>query len=234
MLRPQIIIALCLLAFCSQAQFNETRMVIGVEAGPSQGLYDGEFDGDELTSKHVGFGLGISLEIGITPNMYLKTGFIYEAKGPGFRVALLNEDMEITGYTDSWVRHSYTVVPLMLNYRFGGKISGTISAGGYYAGLIGVRQLIDASASTPEYSFDITEEYQSYDFGFAGGVGLEVPVTPLIWASGEMRAHYGLTHLLEEAPNEGERLTLSSTLFLVGFKYLVGKRGTSIHEHSLR
>ena len=115
-------------------------------------------------------------------------------------------------------RFDYIQVPLLLKLSVipAGPIRPVIYAGGYGAYLIKANGVMTVDG-VPGDGADISDEYQKYDYGVIGGVGLDFKL-PGITFSVEGRYNYGLKNILID-PATGDSMKNRSMMALVGIGF---------------
>jgi len=116
-------------------------------------------------------------------------------------------------------RFDYIQVPLLLKLKIIplGPISPFIFAGGYGSYLLKAKEVTLVDGVVVGDPADLGENYEKYDYGVVGGVGLKLKL-PGISISIEGRYNYGLQNILTD-PGAGEAVKNRSMMALVGIGF---------------
>jgi hypothetical protein len=150
---------------------------------------------------------GIYFSLGLGP-LSIQPEVLYVRMGAEYEVDEANDI--------KW-QFDYIQVPVLLKLRIIplGPIRPVIYAGGYGAYMLKAKGIMTVD-SVPEET-DISDQYQKYDYGVVGGIGLDFKL-PGITFSIEGRYNYGLKNILVD-PAAGESLKNRSMMALVGIGF---------------
>jgi hypothetical protein len=149
--------------------------------------------------------------------VYFSLGLGPLAIQPEVLYVRMGSEYEIDEANDLKWQFDYVQVPVLLKLKVipVGPIRPVIYAGGYGAYLIKANGVMTVDG-VPE-STDISDEYQKYDYGVVGGVGLDFKL-PGISISVEGRYNYGLKNILVD-PSAGDSLKNRSMMALIGIGF---------------
>lgn len=150
--------------------------------------------------------------------VYFSLGLGPLAIQPEVLYVRMGSEYEIDEANDVKWQFDYVQVPVLLKLKIipAGPIRPVIYAGGYGAYLIKANGVmtIDGVAGEPQ---DLGDEYQKYDYGVVGGIGLDFKL-PGITFTIEGRYNYGLKNILTD-PAAGDSLKNRSMMALVGIGF---------------
>lgn len=114
-------------------------------------------------------------------------------------------------------RFDYVQVPVLLKFNIvpAGPIRPFLYGGGYGAYLLKAKGIMEGGGESEEA--DLTDDFQRYDYGVVGGVGLAFKL-PGLSISVEGRYNYGLMNIIKD-PLEGESAKNKSLMALVGIGF---------------
>ncbi len=114
-------------------------------------------------------------------------------------------------------RFDYVQVPVLLKFNIvpAGPIRPFLYGGGYGAYLLKAKGIMEGGGESDEA--DLTENFQRYDYGVVGGLGLAFKL-PGLSISVEGRYNYGLMNIIKD-PLEGESAKNKSIMALVGIGF---------------
>jgi len=151
---------------------------------------------------------GIYFSLGLGP-LAIQPEVLYVRMGSEYKIDEANNV--------KW-QFDYVQVPVLLKLKVipVGPIRPVIYAGGYGAYLIKANGVMTVDG-VPGDGADISDEYQKYDYGVIGGVGLDFKL-PGITFSVEGRYNYGLKNILID-PATGDSMKNRSMMALVGIGF---------------
>ncbi len=84
---------------------------------------------------------------------------------------------------------NYLTLPVMANWHFGGKRNWYLNFGPYVGVLM--------NAKYKEFEDNLTDDFDTFDFGIAAGVGVKIPVSDKLKIFIEYEGLYGVTSVTE-------------------------------------
>ena len=149
--------------------------------------------------------------------IYFSLGLGPLAIQPEILYVRMGSEYEVDEANDLKWQLDYVQVPVLLKLRIIplGPIRPVIYAGGYGAYLFKARGVMTVDGVSE--GADIIDDYQKYDYGVVGGVGLDFKL-PGITFSVEGRYNYGLKNILVD-PSAGDSLKNRSMMALVGIGF---------------
>jgi len=149
--------------------------------------------------------------------IYFSLGLGPLAIQPEVLYVRMGSEYEVDEANDIKWQLDYVQVPVLLKLRIIplGPIRPVIYAGGYGAYLLKAKGVMTVDG-VPEET-DISDQYQKYDYGVVGGVGLDFKL-PGITFSVEGRYNYGLKNIIVD-PLAGDSLKNRSMMALVGIGF---------------
>jgi len=149
--------------------------------------------------------------------IYFSLGLGPLAIQPEVLYVRMGAEYEVDEANDLKWQFDYIQVPVLLKLRIIplGPIRPVIYAGGYGAYMLKAKGIMTVDG-VPEET-DISAEYQKYDYGVVGGVGLDIKL-PGITFSVEGRYNYGLKNILVD-PLAGDSWKNRSMMALVGIGF---------------
>ena len=163
-------------AIAANAQTSKWQM--GGEAGPSLTTIHSQ-NVDFLFTPSVGYSAGFSIQYNADQWISVRTQVNYERKG-GYRGAFPMTDANgvTIGSMNVSVTNNYITAPLLIRAQFGKSAKLFIDAGAFGGYL--TRATSTQRQSTSEgITFmmeDLTQFRSQFDYGFWGGLGVEVPI----------------------------------------------------------
>jgi hypothetical protein len=192
-----------------QAQDKKTGFRVGLMLGANANMWAGD-DKDILgePESRISWHGGLLFQMPLSANLAFTPGLKYKNLGPKF-----SEEG-----VDAKISMNYLMVPLSLQYFFGG-----VSAGGFFAQLSPIAA-IQMGNGKIKYEYDGEEEEEEFEddtfnsFQFMLGVGLGYQM-----ASGfGFSANYdlGLSQLFND--DDGEEVKIKNTAFQLSLFYMLG------------
>jgi opacity protein-like surface antigen len=157
LLMKKYFLLILFLAFGAFAQ-EKGNVEIGVNYGLNLSRVTA-FSGESL-SPQTGYNAGLSLEYFFSKRWGLKTEVVYDTKGWKESYAYTNTNLNLV---ISETRLNYVTIPLMATLHFGAKNNWYLNLGPYIGFLL--------DAEDVESGADLTEDYNSNDFGVAFTAG---------------------------------------------------------------
>ncbi|MDZ4845739.1 MAG: outer membrane beta-barrel protein [Chitinophagales bacterium] len=159
------------------------------------------------------FQTGIAMRFNTPKIVGFSTGIYVERKGFRIPVEMPVSDAQTLTYYYC-THYNYVTIPLMLNATVGHKAQFFVQAGGFVSVLFRIHVFCE------ELDFDGTNPggYQYVDAGFAGGVGLKVPVKERLILSLEARNTTGFRQIIKNTESK-DAINNTNTTFLIGIGY---------------
>lgn len=154
-----------------------------------------------------GFNFGVSLDYYFSDAWSIKGKLIYDQKG-------WNNDYIEDSNGDAYptnINVNYLTVPVMANWHFGAKRNWYLNFGPY------IGFLMDAKET--RFDTDITDAFNSTDFGLAAGIGVKLPLTNKLKLFFELEGQGGFTDIFKES--DYSAVTNSRTSFNAGLNFLL-------------
>jgi len=179
-MNPMKNFTLCLILACASLSANaqSLKWQMGFEAGPSTTtIYSQNVDFQFTPTP--GYWAGLSSQYNANKWISVRLQLNYERKG-GYRGPFsITDDNGVTvGSWDLRLANNYITSPLLIRAQFGKRNKVFIDAGAFGGFLISatttVRKL--TSKSTSSRTVEITQYRNLFDYGFCGGLGIEIPI----------------------------------------------------------
>lgn len=141
---------------------------------------------DQTADSGIGFNFAGSVDYYFSKSWSLKGKFIYDQKGWDN-----HEIYDLGGLaliTD--VNLNYLTVPVTASWHFGKKKNWFLAFGPYLGFLLNVDQA--------KYEVDISNRFNSNDFGLALGIGINVPINDKLKILIEMEGQNGFSDIYED------------------------------------
>ncbi|GHV15811.1 hypothetical protein FACS1894169_08300 [Bacteroidia bacterium] len=154
----------CLVAIALLVGINtyaqDKPIAFGVKAGVNLSNFSGDLGGDAK----IGFNVGVTLDYGLSPDLYLLTGLDYSLQG--------------TKEGDSKINLSYLKLPIHLGYKLlVADNTKIVFRAGPYVGFAVDGKYKRGAVSVDAFNKDLEDvlgfKYNRFDFGLGLGVGLE-------------------------------------------------------------
>jgi opacity protein-like surface antigen len=166
----------------------------------------------ESTDPGSGINLGASADYYFSDRWSIKGKLIYDQKGwnNGFvDYSLISNDPVASYRTD--FNLNYLTVPVMANWHFGSKRNWYLNFGPYAGFLL--------SANETARDKDVTDGFNSTDFGLALGIGVKIPVTDKLKISLEYDDQTGFSDVFKISSGSAVRNSRGS--FNIGVNFLL-------------
>ncbi|MCF6133523.1 porin family protein [Flavobacterium wongokense] len=171
--------------------------------------YNSSSASDEYDSTDTGSGLNVGGQIDyyFSPSWSIKGKLIYDQKGWD------NDYIEDIGGnvypTD--INLNYLTIPVMANWHFGNKKNWYLNFGPYLGFLL--------DAKDTRFDSDISDAFNSNDFGLAVGIGVKIPVSNKLKIFLEYDGQGGFTDIFKD--NQYSAVTNTRSSFNVGLNFLM-------------
>jgi opacity protein-like surface antigen len=106
---------------------------------------------------------------------------------------------------------NYLTVPIMANWHFGNKKNWYLNFGPYFGFLL--------DANETQFDSDVTDVFNTTDFGLALGIGVKVPVSDKLKIFFEYDGQGGINDIFKE--NQYSAVTNTRSSFNVGLNFLL-------------
>lgn len=207
-----------ILIFGSFSVFAQrTKIELGIEGGPSiafmQVRNNPSFN--YYNPRILGSG-AFAFEYHFSNLIYLRSALGYEVKGYQRPYQIYANGTDL-GIATTYFQFDYVTLPILIRLNFGKKIRFFLNAGPYMSYLTAKKAHI---SEYEQYSGSAlsgsVRDYNRFDFGFSGGLGIGIPINENWSVSLEARNNFGLLPL--KTDNDGKIFTNSSNL-LAGINY---------------
>jgi opacity protein-like surface antigen len=166
-----VIVAVIGLSLNAQQKGN---IEFGIGAGMSPFIEDGV----------VIFNVGGSADYYFSDRWSVKAKLAFDRKG------WLFEGTTSPGVTFEYVAYAnYLTLPVMANWHFGGKRNWYLNFGPYAGVLL--------NAKYNDFEENLTDDFDTFDFGIAAGVGVKIPVSDKLKICIEYEGLYGVVSVTE-------------------------------------
>jgi opacity protein-like surface antigen len=162
---------------------------------------DGRFDSGN------GFNAGGSMDYYFSNTWSIKGKLIYDQKG--WNNDLIEDTNGNLYFTN--VNLNYLTIPVMANWHFGNDRNWYLNFGPYFGFLLNARET--------EFDTDITDYFNTNDFGLAIGIGLKIPVSKKLKIFFEYEGQGGFNDVLKES--QYSALTNTRSSFNFGLNFLM-------------
>jgi hypothetical protein len=184
-----------LVTLTTSAQTSKWQM--GFEAGPSVTTIHSQ-NVDFLFTPTVGYCGGFSAQYNADRWISVRAQVNYERKG-GYRGAFPITDVNgiSVGSMNVSVANNYITAPLLIRTQFG-KIAKIFIDAGAYGGYLTRATSTERQSTAEGITFmmvDITQFRDLFDYGFCGGMGVEVPIGNNANVSLGFRYNHGLGNM---------------------------------------
>lgn len=192
---------------------------IGFNVGPSISVFHGSDYAENFRSK-TGLAAGITYQYAFNTTFALHTGLLYESKGITSRVTLDPFDIDVRTRSN----FSYLAIPVLFRAHLmpDKKLRPFINAGPYFGFLM--RQM-NVQRSDNNGNIDIertnnTDNFNAFDVGLSGGIGLDFLITSNMHLDLEVRDNLGFYNI-NESNDADFRLKNNSLNFLIGMQFSI-------------
>jgi opacity protein-like surface antigen len=179
-----------------------------VEFGLNIGYNNSSVSDDQSNSDSgSGYNFGGSIDYYFASDWSIKGKLIYDQKG-------WDNDL-IDGPNGNLYRTNinlnYLTIPIMANWHFGNKRNWYLDFGPYFGFLL--------NAEDTRFGYDITDSFNTNDFGLAVGIGVKIPVSNKLKLFFEFDGQGGFNDIFRE--NDYSAVTNSRSSFNVGLNFLM-------------
>ncbi|MDI9256944.1 MULTISPECIES: porin family protein [Flavobacterium] len=176
----------------------------GFNVGYNSSSVSDDYDSSDASA---GFNVAGSIDYYFTNSWSIKTKLIYDQKGwdNGFI-----EDSNGSAYSTDF-NLNYVTIPVMASWHFGNNRNWYLHFGPYMGFLL--------NAEDVRYNTDVTDAFNSNDFGLALGIGVKVPVSDKVKLFFELDGQGGFNDIFRD--NYYSSVTNSRTSLNIGFNFLL-------------
>lgn len=204
----------------------------GIEGGPNYStLIVKDYTYFEENIKPAIFGSGgFIFQYNTKKILSFKTGFSFQRKGYQFK-DLIFTDMQgnYIGKGKSISTFDYITLPLLIKASFGKKVQFFVNAGPYAGFLLAQTNRGKVPGQDDHVTHNDFKYVNRWDFGFAGGIGVSIPIKE-VWAiSIEARNYSGILNINKigvemQIQGNGSKQYTNTTDLRVGVVYKLGFR----------
>lgn len=163
-------------------------------------------DSYESSDTGSGFNLGASMDYYFSNSWSVKTKLIYDRKG--WDNGFIEDDFGsyITDYN-----LDYLTVPVLASWHFGNNKNWFLEFGPYVGFLLNAEEV--------RFGTDVTDSFNSTDFGLALGIGVKIPLNDKLKLFFEYEGQGGLIDIFKQ--NDYSAVTNSRSSINVGLNFLL-------------
>ena len=227
MTRPALVLFIVQLLYCTLATGQTNKFEVGFEGGPSLTYLRGNDNIKEYYTPNLGYSGGITFQYNFPKIVSLRSGLSFERKGAQGEIELnpiQQGDPNLPSNNKITLEENfdYLVLPILARVSFVKKVKFLANLGPYFGFLI-------KQTGIDEYDYygstrDQTENFEIFDTGITGGIGVSLTIKDRFILSFEGRHNLGLYNTSKlPVLNDGSIMT-NSTNFLFGFAYGLGAR----------
>ncbi|WP_333601354.1 porin family protein [Flavobacterium sp.] len=155
-----------------------------------------------------GFNVGGAIDYYFSPAWSIKGKLIYDQKGWDNDVI---QDTNSGNYYPTNFNVNYLTVPVMANWHFGKKRNWYLDFGPYFGFLL--------EAKDTRFGADVSDSFNTNDFGLSVGIGVKVPVSPKLKVFFELEGQGGMSDIFKDNPYSS--VTNSRSSLNVGLNFLL-------------
>ena len=139
-----------------------------------------------------GLNIGFATDFYFSDRWSIKAKLIYDQKGwnKGFYEEINNNPSSGNSYYITNYNLNYLTIPLMANWHFGSKRNWYLNFGPYAGFLL--------NAKETKGSRDVTDRFNTTDFGLALGIGVKIPLNEKLKLSFEYDAQSGISDIFKD------------------------------------
>lgn len=214
------------------------RISIGIEGGPNAtfALGTNKPGNSYGYKKYPDYGTttGLTFQWNSRKHFSLRTGICFEQKSFTSKTIYV----DFNSGSSSEYRHinkfNYLTLPVLARFTFGKKVQFFYNAGvfvGYlnnqHTGMTGDSYYqigLETIHTSYKESYDNTSQYNRFDLGITGGVGIGIPVKNHWYLSAEFRENFGLLDIYNASNYNTNTSNLNTFNLLLGISYKLGFR----------
>lgn len=179
-----------------------------VEFGINVGFNNSTVSNSDVSADTAyGFNIGGSMDYYFSDRWSIKGKLIYDQKG--WDNGFIEDSNGFDYVTDFNI--NYLTVPVMANWHFGRKRNWFLEFGPYMGFLL--------NAEDVRFGTNVTDSFNSTDFGLSLGIGVKIPVSDKLKLFFEYEGQGGMSDIFKV--NEFSRVTNSRSSFNVGLNFLL-------------
>lgn len=194
---------------------QKNRFDVGIEGGPNLSFFiqkGAAYSGNRTAT--IFASTGITFQYNCKQVFSFRTGISYQQKG--YQTPVYGQEN-----AKSTSRFDYLTLPFLVRATFGKKVHFFLNMGPYVGFLFGKTDRLIMDYYTP--MGNEKKDYKPLDFGFAGGLGMAVPIKKHWLISLEARNYFGMVDIHIYPGVNGYVLTNTTDLNL-GVAYRLGFR----------
>jgi hypothetical protein len=218
------------MSFTLRAQNN--RYDWGIEGGPNfSTMIVKNYPYLEDNIKPAIFGsAGFIFQFNTKKILSFKTGFSFQRKGFQTSDFIFTDNSgNYIGKGKSISTFDYITLPLLVKASFGKKVKFFVNAGPYGGFLLAQTDHFKLSGHDDYVTKNDFKYTNRWDFGFAGGIGVAIPIKEFFQISVEVRNYSGILNINKanvdmQVSGNGSKLYTNTTDLRVGVVYKLGFR----------
>ena len=201
----------------SIAQLN--KLELGIEGGPDYcEIASGSYQANPPGSF---FSVGLTGQYNFTEKFSLKSGLMFAEKGTSNTSPITDSN----GINQGTIRFlsplDYLVIPVLAKGTFGGKVKFFVNGGPYFGFLLSATTTTTLhynSGQMETSSSNQLNEFNSFDMGVSGGIGIEVPINRVSIGL-ELRYNQGILNIAKLGGYNGQGDQNESFDLLLDMRY---------------
>ena len=196
------------LILCTSFVFSQKKK--DVEFGFNIGYNSSQVSdtNDNQSDSGSGINIGASADYYFSDTWSIKAKLIYDQKGWDNDVI---QDANSGNYYPTNFNVNYLTLPVMANWHFGNRENWYLNFGPYVGFLI--------NAKDTNYKTNVTDAFNTTDFGLAFGIGVKLPVSDKIKVFFEYEGQGGLNDIFKNS--DYSTVTNSRSSINVGINFLM-------------
>lgn len=201
---------------CSSAYALQNKFELGIELGPNISTIRGS---SLINSRHdprIGFYVGASLQYNLSKHLSLRTGLGFERKGSSGESVVIDNSGTTLGTIHHLSNFDYLSIPILIRYSIGKRTKYFIGLGSFIGILLRQMDHNDGRPNFSKTSNNGTANFQSFDAGLCGEIGVSRPLSKKINISAQVRNNLGLLGLNIGPTFENKRIKTNATALLLG------------------
>ena len=193
-----IILSFIFFGITSSLQAQNNRYDWGIEGGPNLSTF--RVKNNPFLDAHpkIFASGGFIFQYNTKKILSFKTGFSYQRKGYQHPdLIFVDQNGNYTGKGSSVSIFDYITLPILVKASFGQKVKFFVNAGPYAGFLLEKtdRTTLDTSEGNEIIKNHNMNGLKRWDFGFAGGIGIAVPIKESWMVHMEVRNYYGISNI---------------------------------------
>jgi len=213
----KFIISLLLLTNFAVGQDNEagSKLSIGIHGAPSAATWWGNqvFTRDYRLS----FTGGFAVQYAVKPRFSVRIEANYERKGFSYSFSYTDVNANSLGTGNQSFYFDYITLPLLAKFDLTKNKVKLYTNGGIYVGYL-VRCGSQTSSSGPQSTIS-PSDYMRTDYGFIGGLGLDIPIMQHVALLLEARENLGIAAITKGGAGSIENPRNQSVALMIGIRY---------------